>query len=45
MRNQIATAERMGIRAIRITSDNREHWQDAELRSRLKARRRLSSLQ
>ena len=30
MRNQIAAAERMGVRAIRITSDNREHWQDAE---------------
>ena len=34
MRNQIAAAERMGIRAIRITSDNREHWQDAEERLR-----------
>ena len=32
MRNQIAAAERMGVRAIRITSDNREHWQDAEER-------------
>ena len=30
MRNQIAAAERMGVRAIRITSDNRECWQDAE---------------
>ena len=34
MRNQIAAAERMGIRAIRITSDNREYWQDAEERLR-----------
>ena len=34
MRNQIAAAGRMGIRAIRITSDNREHWQDAEERLR-----------
>ena len=34
MRNQIAAAERMGVRAIRITSDNREHWQDAEERLR-----------
>ena len=32
MRNQIAAAKRMGVRAIRITSDNREHWQDAEQR-------------
>ena len=32
MRNQIAAAKRMGVRAIRITSDNREHWQDAEER-------------
>jgi len=30
MRNQIATAERMGVRAVRITSDNRESWQAAE---------------
>ena len=30
MRNQIAAAERMGIRAVRITSDNREHWEDVE---------------
>ena len=30
MRNQIAAAERMGIRAIRITSDNQDRWQDAE---------------
>ena len=34
MRNQIAAAGRMGVRAIRITSDNREHWQDAEERLR-----------
>ena len=34
MRNQIAAAERMGVRAIRITSDNREHWQDEEERLR-----------
>ena len=32
MRNQIAAAERMGVQAIRITSDNRDHWQDAEER-------------
>ena len=32
MRNQIAAAERMGIRAVRITSDNREHWEDVEER-------------
>ena len=31
MRNQIAAAERMGVRAIRITSDNREHWAAAEV--------------
>ena len=34
MRNQIAAAERMGVRAIRITSDNQEQWQDAEERLR-----------
>ena len=34
MRNQIAAAERMGVRAIRITSDNREDWPDAEERLR-----------
>ena len=28
MRNQIAAAERMGVRAARITSDNREQWED-----------------
>ena len=32
MRNQIAAAERMGIHAVRITSDNREHWEDVEKR-------------
>ena len=32
MRNQIAAAERMGIRAVRITPDNREHWEDVEER-------------
>ena len=30
MRNQIAAAERMRIQAVRITSDNREHWEDVE---------------
>ncbi len=34
MRNQIAAAERMGIRAVRNTSDNREHWEDVEERLR-----------
>ena len=34
MRNQIAAAERMGVRAIRITSDNREEWPAAEERLR-----------
>ena len=32
MRNQIAAAERMGIRAVRITSDNRDEWPVAEER-------------
>ena len=32
MRNQIAAAERIGIRAVRITSDNREHWEAVEER-------------
>ena len=32
MRNQIAAAERMGVRAIRIASDNYEDWQKAEER-------------
>ena len=26
MRNQIAAAERMGVRAVRIASDNRDEW-------------------
>ena len=30
MRNQIDAATRMGVRAIRIASDNRERWQEAE---------------
>lgn len=30
MRNQIAAAERMGVRAVRITSDNREEWEVVE---------------
>ena len=30
MRNQIAAAERMGVRAVRITSDNREGWEAEE---------------
>ena len=34
MRNQIAAAERMGVRAIRITSDNQEDWPAAEERLR-----------
>ena len=34
MRNQIAAAERMGIRAITINSSNLEDWQDAEERLR-----------
>ena len=34
MRNQIAAAERMGVQAIRIASDNWQHWQDAEERLR-----------
>ena len=34
MRNQVAAAERMGVRAIRITSENREHWPDEEERLR-----------
>ena len=32
MRNQIAAAERMGVRAARITSDNRDHWNEVEER-------------
>lgn len=30
MRNQIAAAERMGIRAVTINSDNRSDWDDVE---------------
>ena len=30
MRNQIAAAERMGVRAARITSDNEDDWADIE---------------
>ena len=30
MRNQIAAAERMGVRAVRIASDNREEWDAVE---------------
>lgn len=30
MRNQIEAAERMGVRALTINSDNRDHWEDAE---------------
>ena len=32
MRNQIAAAERMGVRAIRIASDNKAEWDEAEER-------------
>ena len=34
MRNQIAAAERMGIHARRIASDNEEEWEEAEARLR-----------
>ena len=34
MRNQIAAAERMGVRAVRITSDNQEQWAAVEERLR-----------
>lgn len=30
MRNQIAAAERMGVRAVTINSENREEWQEVE---------------
>jgi len=30
MRNQIAAAERMGVRALTIHSDNKEQWEDVE---------------
>ena len=32
MRNQITAAERMGVHAVRIASDNEAEWQDAEER-------------
>ncbi len=34
MRNQIAAAERMGLRALKIASDNKQCWEDAEERLR-----------
>ena len=34
MRNQIAAAERMGVRAIRIASDNQEDWLNTQERLR-----------
>lgn len=34
MRNQIAAAERMGIRALRIASDNEDEWETAEAQLR-----------
>ena len=34
MRNQVAAAERMGVRACRITSDNQDDWPAAEQRLR-----------
>lgn len=34
MRNQIAAAERMGLRALRIASDNEEEWEAAEAQLR-----------
>ena len=30
MRNQIAAAERMGVRAVTINSDNSERWREVE---------------
>src|SRR5882724_2187519 len=30
MRNQIDAAQRMGVRAVTINSDNQEHWADLE---------------
>ena len=30
MRNQIAAAERMGVRAVTINSDNQDEWKDVE---------------
>ena len=32
MRNQIAAAERMGVRAVTINSDNKDEWDDVALR-------------
>ena len=32
MRNQIAAAERMGVRAVTINTDNREDWESVEAR-------------
>ena len=34
MRNQIAAAERMGVRALRIASDNEDEWETAETQLR-----------
>ena len=34
MRNQIAAAERMGLRALRIASDNEDEWETAEAQLR-----------
>ena len=34
MRNQIAAAERMGVRAVTINSDNTDEWEDVEVRLR-----------
>ena len=34
MRNQIAAAERMGVRAVTINSDNTEKWEDVKRRIR-----------
>ena len=34
MRNQIAAAERMGVRAATINSDNRDDWASVESRIR-----------
>ncbi len=34
MRNQIAAAERMGVHAVTINSDNTDEWEDVEVRIR-----------
>ena len=34
MRNQIAAAERMGVHAVTINSDNTDEWEDVEVRVR-----------